>query len=129
MSNATKEAPANKPVQYKMPLVELGEVVLYFEGGVKSRPQAAIVSQVDGNSVVLNILLPNSYNFKIRDGVRHMDDPRTKDSEKIENGLWDYTPFGKACRRMLTERSLAKSEPSRPGVMNEKKPINAETKP
>jgi hypothetical protein len=77
---------------YRMPEVEVGQIVHYYPGGITTRPCAAMVTQADGNSVVVNIFMPNSYNAAIRDGVRHVSDPRTKDSERIENGLWDFTP-------------------------------------
>jgi hypothetical protein len=69
--------------------------VHYYLGGNTRSPIAAKITQVDGNSVVVNCFHPNNYNCTIRDGVRHVSDPRTKDHEKIENGLWDYTPHYK----------------------------------
>ena len=91
MSTATLD----KPVQvWKMPEVGIGAIVWWHGTGKRSRehgPIAAMVTKVNHRSVALSIVDSSNAMFKIRDGVRHVDDPDTNDSERYEDGCWDFT--------------------------------------
>lgn len=86
---------------YKMPEVEPGMFVYWYPGGEKSRiPHTAIVTALGFDSLCLSIVDQNSHNLLIRDGVRHMDDPRARATEMFENGGWDYTKLHKRFEAM-----------------------------
>lgn len=86
--------------QYEMPPVELGEVVFWYpsrpsrqkNGGTNPEPHVAIVTRLGNDNLCLNITSPTNYNFFLRDGVRHVSDPRAKAEEIHDGGLWDYRP-------------------------------------
>lgn len=80
-------------VPFASPALERGDIVYWYDGGARSSAgHVAIVTNVGSATICVNIVDPNSYNMRIRDGVRHLDDPRARDSELQENGAWDYTP-------------------------------------
>lgn len=76
---------------YRMPEAELGDVVYWHEGGVPGNAQPAIVTKVSQETLCLNIFDPSLLNMTIRDGVRHITDPRARSIEFQENGAWDHT--------------------------------------
>jgi hypothetical protein len=87
--------------RFVMPAVELGEAVWWYpDGNATLPPHAAFVSHVGLDSLCLNVLAPNSYNFLIRDGARHVSDPRAKAPELREQGAWDHTPRAKKLRAL-----------------------------
>jgi hypothetical protein len=97
--------------ELRMPFVELNMSVLWYpDGDSRQQPHPAFVTAVGHDSVCVNIMAHNSYNFLIRDGVRHVSDPRIKDAERRESGAWDYTPFVKRLLALLMELSPAKGE-------------------
>ncbi len=74
-------------MDYKMPKVILGDSVYWFAGGNPTvEPAAAVVTRIGRDNICVNILSPTSYNFLIRDGVRHVDDPRAPVDQKEEGG-------------------------------------------
>lgn len=103
---------------WDMPDVELGQIVLWYEGASRGvKPRAAIVSQVNGQrrdgrlearSVALNLIEPNLHNMPLREGVRHVEDPDIGESDRTEAGAWAYTP--QTMRLMELERKLAELE-------------------
>lgn len=102
----TETKPAEKANVYRMPFVEDGMMVHWYpDGDSRHQPHIAIVSAIGQDSVCVNIIMPNSYNFMIRDGARHVSDPRIKDAERRESGAWDYTPFTRKVLALLTELS------------------------
>ncbi len=89
---------------FLMPRVYIGQIVCWYEGGSKGRePQAAIVTATHQRSLNLNIFDQRSYNMRVRDGVRHLNDPDARDSEKIEVGLWDFTARDKDINKVIRE--------------------------
>ena len=94
-------APASTPAKsYKMPKVHQGQVVLWYDGGDRGgEPSAAIVTRVGDETVNVSVISPDCYNFRIRDGVRHLDDPHDRrsrhDDVRDHPGCWDYTGYDK----------------------------------
>lgn len=87
-----------------MPMPFIGQIVWWYEGGNESQePAAAVVTRISGCSLNLNIFDPQSYNQRIRDGVRHIADTNVKDADKVDSGCWDFTPHDKAVKRMLAD--------------------------
>lgn len=78
--------------EFKMPPVEAGMAVLWYPGGTRNeKPFAALVSAVGDRSIAVNLIQSNTYNFVLRDGVRHVADPDIRPTERHESGAWDYT--------------------------------------
>lgn len=85
--------------------IEKGDIVYWYPGGVVTQdPHPAIVTAIGYDSLNLNICEPQSYNFHVRDGVRHVDDKRAKQVELQEAGGWDYTPRHK--RFLVLEKQV-----------------------
>ena len=85
---------SDKP--FKMPPVEVGQIILWFpHGEASAEPWPAIVTRVGHANLCCGIFSPTSYNLMIRDGVRHVSDPQAKKAELLEQGGWDYTPRDK----------------------------------
>lgn len=99
----------SETLSYKMPKVDVGmDVWWYPHGDLSQQPFAAKVTRLAAESVCLSIFHPDNYNLMIRDGVRHLSDPRRKDSEDvIESGLWDH-PRGEAYKEL--DRRLKQCE-------------------
>ena len=88
---------APPPKGYQMPPAEVGLPVYWYPSGSKAdKPHAAFVSGAANRSLSLNILSPTTYNYLLRDGVRHVSDPDAKRVEFQESGAWDYVPWYKA---------------------------------
>lgn len=93
MSAAVKPvSPQVAKAQWTPPEVQIGDIVWWFpDQADDQRPYAAIVSSVGVRSVALHVVVQNTYNFIVRDGVRHKDDPSVRDHDISENGLWTHT--------------------------------------
>lgn len=77
----------------KPPEILKGDLVLWYPDGDKTQdPYPALVTRLGYDTLNLNIFDPNSYNMRIRDGVRWIDDPRAKSPELREAGGWDLSP-------------------------------------
>lgn len=86
------EAPAAVPNPWEAP-VAIGDIVWWYADGKRGdRPSVAIVTAIGMQSLNLNVISPMHYQFAIKDGVRHVDDPRTKANDKVENGGWEHRP-------------------------------------
>lgn len=84
---------------YEMPAVEVGQLVIWFPTGAKSNDGLpAIVTNVHARTVALSVFSLNTYNLLLRDGVRHVGDPTSRQTELMESGAWDHTA---AHRRLL----------------------------
>lgn len=72
--------------------VNPGEPVLWYpDADEHQEPVPAFVTRVGHGSILsVAILGPGYHNFMVREGVRHLRDPRAKDVEKRESGAWDY---------------------------------------
>lgn len=94
------------PITDTLPRVDVGDVVHWYPTGVSSeQPLAAIVTGIGlgGQTLNLNVLDPYSYNLRIRDGVRHLTDPRCKEVEFREYGAWDLTPRERGYRLLAKQ--------------------------
>lgn len=76
-----------------MNLPEIGDTVLWHPDGDRSpQPYAAVVTAIGMESINVNIFDPFSYNLRIKDGVRHIDDPKAKHEATRDSGAWEHTP-------------------------------------
>jgi hypothetical protein len=72
--------------------VSVGQIVNWYPDGDKNQePLPAIVTGVGWDSLCLGVFSKEIHNHLIRDGCRHISDPRTKSNEMRENGGWDHT--------------------------------------
>ena len=73
---------------------QLGDVVLWFEGGEgASAPAPGIISATGmGTAVTINVVTSNLHNFRIVDGCRHADDHKATAEERESAGAWRHTP-------------------------------------
>jgi hypothetical protein len=111
MSAATANKPKEAPPVILRPaqLLQPGDPVFYYEAGQSSSsPEPAIVTKT-GNShdmITLNVLTPDLRDFRPRDGVRHMSDPKV--ARDPGAGGWDFHP---TFRRLIeVERRVAELE-------------------
>lgn len=91
---------------FRMPLVKVGTIVLWYPSGSASTdpqagPLAAIVVRVNSRSVALNIVSAENHNFLLREGARHVSDPELKRDAVREEGAWDYTDQDKNIERLM----------------------------
>lgn len=95
-----------------MPHAEIGDMVIWYPDGVRANnneemAHAAIVTKIGYETLNLNVCSPSSYNFMIRDGVRHLDDPKAVHPDLRSQGGWDYTPAHKRLKFMERRLQLA----------------------
>lgn len=77
--------------EYQMPAVEVGQVVWWYpDANQQTRPAAAVVTQVSGRNIDLNVLNRDRVGCDCRDGVMHLADPRAREYH-AGSGAWDYT--------------------------------------
>jgi len=88
-----------------IPEVFLGDLVLWYDGGTKNdTPFAAIVTAGGpGGIVSLWIVGPGAHNGMVRDGVRHVNDPRKVIELDAEHGRWDHTPRYYALQELIAK--------------------------
>lgn len=83
---------------------KVGDVVLWYPGSDRlQQPSAAVVTR-DGNggsTICLNVMDPSTTAMLIRDGVRHLDDNRSRTEFGREVGAWDYTARDKQLDELL----------------------------
>lgn len=78
--------------EYKMPDVEAGMIVRWHPGGKATDATIpAVVSKVGTRALSLKIMEDGTWNFTLKDGVRHVADPGVKTTERHEDGAWSYT--------------------------------------
>lgn len=83
------------------PLVQKGDLVLWHPDGDRTQPGfPAFVTEVNAYSVALNIMDNATHNFRLRDGVPHLDDPRCGGEHVREAGGWDLAPQTRLLRRL-----------------------------
>jgi hypothetical protein len=81
------------PVEFKAPEAYLGQDVLWYpDPDARLSPHAAKVTSVGQDTLSLNIFSPTNQAMMLRDGVRHIKDPRARRVEVLDNGVWDHTP-------------------------------------
>jgi hypothetical protein len=77
---------------YRMPAVRRGEIVDWYEGGVKDENLArpAIVLVATHGSLHLKVF-DASRDFT-KECVKHVSDPNIKEHDRIDEGCWDFVP-------------------------------------
>jgi hypothetical protein len=78
-------------MSYKMPQCYRGQIVRWYDGGVKddSRACPAIVLVENHSSLHLKVWgLDGDFQ---KECVKHVSDPNAKEIERVDNGGWDYT--------------------------------------
>ena len=86
---------------YKMPAPEVGEGVLWYpDGDTAQQPLPALVTRVGYETVCVSIFDSATINTRIRDGVRHLSDPRARNLETRDNGGWEFHPHGLLLRNL-----------------------------
>lgn len=76
---------------YKMPLPFRGEIVLWYEGGVRDESRACpAIVQVESHSSLHLKVFGIDRDFTLT-CVRHMDDPNAKEYDRTSEGGWDFT--------------------------------------
>lgn len=72
---------------------EVGMSVYWYPGGDRNQePHLALVTGVgqNGATLALHVIERDLKNFRVRDGVRHLDDAQAKRPELQENGAWGH---------------------------------------
>lgn len=95
-----------KPQDYRMPVPYRGQIVLWYEGGVKNEDRAApaVVLVENHSSLHLRVLGPEG-NFD-KTCVKHVDDPTAKEYDRIQEGGWNFTTnFRPATRTSELEKA------------------------
>jgi hypothetical protein len=87
--------------------IEKGDIVFWYPDAdpILENAVPAIVVQVEGKTVCLNLMETNRVQFTRKDGVRHISDPWYTDNPKHKGfyGGWDYSPLMK---RVMTLEGL-----------------------
>lgn len=109
MSTATAPQKQSAPKRYEMPPVELGDIVVWYPDSGSRDCEAAIVSAVGFENICVNVIASNNATFRLRDGVRHVSDPK-EGKEANEGGRWDYTPREKRLMEVLGELQVTTTE-------------------
>lgn len=89
-------------MDYQMPKVEVGDVVLfYLSGSASEPPMPAIVCHVGERTLSLGVIGRDSYALYPADGVRHLDDPLLRNNVDLQiHGAWEKTPQAKRLEAM-----------------------------
>jgi hypothetical protein len=79
--------------EFVMPPAHIGMPALWHEGGGDTNVYSANVIGVHAETVKLRVF--GADNDFIKDCPRHKSDPRARDTEKHDEGLWDYTDMSR----------------------------------
>lgn len=98
----------SKSEEYVMPAVEIGDIVRWFPSADRSAESTdqgyvGIVTKVGIETLNINVFSPASYNCWIKDGVRHMSDPKCQHPELRAQGGWEHTPQTLRLHKLLEE--------------------------
>lgn len=86
---------------------DVGQIVNYYPGSDRGQePLAAVVTKVGNNSVCVSIFDSSNQNLTIRDGVRHVDDPRSRTDFGRSAGAWDFTDRDKQIDALLEQLNV-----------------------
>jgi hypothetical protein len=84
-----------------MPLVEVGETVLWYpDGGISDGevPSPGMVTGVSERTISVSVFEKDAVNVNPHDGVRHVRDPELSKFDVRISGAWDYGPMRKMHR-------------------------------
>lgn len=86
---------------FKMPPVEVGEVVLFYpDGDKKNDPSPAVVTHIGEQALALAAIVQDTQNLNPLYGVRHVADPSLVKADVRSHGAWDYGPVHKELREL-----------------------------
>jgi len=96
--------------EYRMPKISVGDRISFNPDPHQEIPQSGIVTAVGQETICVNLFARDTYTMPVRDGVRHISDPKSKLQHNLESGLWDYLPQEKAMEKRLAaiEAALAR---------------------
>lgn len=84
---------------FQQPPAHVGMPALWYEGGCINNVYSANVLSVHHETVKLRVF--GADNDFIKDSPRHIDDPRSRDTDKRDEGLWGYTELSAAHYRQV----------------------------
>lgn len=90
MAKRTNSVPV--PDDYRMPAVEVGDMVNWHPEQDADPVATAVVTKVGPETVALSVIEHNMYNMLSRDGVRHKDHPDRQIVRSTEEGVWSHLP-------------------------------------
>lgn len=101
---------SNEEIQaFQMPKIEPGMTVVYYQPYQLDAAKPTIGFVVEVSQRNIRVYVP--VNGLIRDGVRHIDDPRLRiNADHRENGAWDYTARDLELNALLKARRPRKEE-------------------
>jgi hypothetical protein len=103
-----KPAPDVPPAPYRMPAVEKGQWVLWWDAADREgEPYPALVTEVSADCVTVQVYESVLSGCRGKDGVHHAADPRKQLMAEIGTGVWDFTPQHYALQALLSEHRQA----------------------
>jgi len=87
MSTATK--PRINKASKALPKVEVGDIILWWHGGLTSNAPLPAIVVHDGGQGNLDIHVFRRHDTIRLGGVKHRDDPRLNQTQKGRSGCWD----------------------------------------
>ncbi len=89
MSTMTQED-RRQVATYAVPDVQIGQTVYWYPDNKRSqKPSVAFVTDVGVRTVDIAMLQHGIPQVFCKEGVRHIDDPKARESEVNQNGCWD----------------------------------------
>lgn len=86
---------------YRMPKVFVGDRVLYYVDGDRTRdPQYGVIVGIGGMSLELKVPRRNNGPDQWIPDAIHVTDPRMNNPEIRKNGCWDYHPDTALLRKL-----------------------------
>lgn len=109
--NGTQHEP-----DWKMPAVQVGQVVLWNWNRGSKDPSPAIVIGVGNTTVNLAVHASGIKDHTIKSGVRHQDDPFLRTMPSHDGGVWLLTPRDERINAMLVAFEEAESQKTLAGT-------------
>lgn len=111
MSSTMTMADQQKAKEFVQPKVKKGNIVKWFKGGDRNLWCPAIVTSVGTKTVSLSIIMDGRPTFMPQDGIRHVDDPESRDFEFAEYGAWDHSDETKELASLRDEMTRLMKQP------------------
>lgn len=102
----TEQVPNQQEIDaFKPPRAKQGQSVVFYPSGVRnSRTPSLGVVFYDNGRIVSLMEVAADGRILIREGVRHIDDPKLRLNEtQRENGAWDFSPADMELRARLDD--------------------------
>ena len=87
MSTAIK--PKTKKASKPFPSVNVGDIILWWHGGLTSNAPLPAIVVHNGGQGNLDIYVFRRHDNIRLGGVKHRDDPRLNQAQKVRSGCWD----------------------------------------